>query len=119
MKMGAGSRFDVEPKRLARPRSAFRGQPLLRMPLARFGFRCPRLWDLRFFRFFAFLFGIDRKQHEMVEAVAPEITVLPKVEIQLGVFWQPEFGFALGKSHWSILHSLMLAAQLNFLDRIC
>src|SRR5579872_82707 len=54
----------------------------------------------------------------MVEAVAPEIAVLPQVEIQLGILWQPELRFALGKSHWSILHSLMLAAQLNFLDRI-
>src|SRR5580693_5864996 len=85
------------------------------MPLAGFGFWGPRLRNLGFFGLLAFLFGIDREQHEMVKTVAPEIAVLAEVEVKLRVLGQPELGFALGESDGSILHCLMLAKQLNFL----
>ena len=63
------------------------------------------------------LVRIDGKQHEMIEAVAPEVVPPMNVQIKLRAFGQPEFGVGLLEEDWAIFDGLMFIENLELRNR--
>ncbi len=59
------------------------------------------------------LLCVRGKQHEVIEAVAPEIAVLAKIKIELCALGQPHFNVLFLKLYRPVLNNLVLREQAN------
>ena len=56
-----------------------------------------------------FILAVCRKQHEVTEAVLPIIPVLSKIQVQVRLDRQPEFGILAAKLHRAIVDGFSLS----------
>ena len=62
---------------------------------------------------FAFLVGVDGKEHVVIEAVPAMISALAEVEIEFGAFGKPEGKILFRKRNGTVFHELVFAEKLN------